>query len=216
MSPPSSKLLLITVNIICRENSGCSGAWTTLTSWLSDPQRALEGWLSPSSRWGKWQWGLPSSTYELLGNRERMMRAILNLKTSVKCNIQGVWSVQWRVLPRSLCTVWLQPPGIIGLNITCSKYHCPLPISVICYIFHGTVHFLPIKHCCFPAFLNLSLTTAQAVIGLNHKRLVCTVFLRRIRMYWYPQERKAREGNAPKKGKKKNRKKSKRTKIKFS
>ena len=46
--------------------SGCSGAWTTLTSWWSDPQRALEGWLSPSSRWRKWRWGLPSSTYELL------------------------------------------------------------------------------------------------------------------------------------------------------
>ena len=61
ISPPSSKLLIITVNIICRENSGCSGAWTTLTSWWSDPQRALEGWLSPSSRWGKWRWGLPSS-----------------------------------------------------------------------------------------------------------------------------------------------------------
>ena len=43
--------------------------------------------------------------------------------------------------------------------------------------------FLTIKHCFLPAFLNPSLTTAQAVIGLNHKRLVCTVFLRRIMMY---------------------------------
>ena len=37
-----------------------------------------------------------------------------------------------------------------------------------------------------------------------------------ILIIWYPQERKAREGNAPKKGKKKNRKRSKRTKTKFS
>ena len=97
-----------------------------------------------------------------------MMRALLNLTKSVKCNIKGVWSVQWRILPWSLCTVWLQPPGIIGLNIACSKYH---------WIQYGE----------------------------NSK----TPLIEHVLMYRYHQERKAREGNAPKKGKKKNRKRSK-------